>query len=147
MPKAKHEAVVETAEVDLSEGTPVIVKVEHQLCGHINRHHTDTSGKLTPLACTLEPGHTGDHSAAYTRNVPEYITDHKGIAIKVIQNPTEAVTYWRDEAGTPASEIVPEEVPQMTGYQRDLVMQILQRNPKMSTTEAIEKAKSMKEWR
>ena len=122
-------------------------EAEVEACGHINRHHTDTSGKLAPLACTLPKGHTGDHYATYIRNVPEYITNERGVAVKVIQNQTEGETYWQDIAGTPASEITPEEVPQMTGYQRDLVMQILQRNPKMSATEAIAKAKLTKEWR
>lgn len=116
-------------------------------CGHINRHHTNEKGQLAPLACTRPRGHSGDHFATYTRLFPDPITNEKGITIKMNYTQGEAGTYWRDDAATPASEIKPDEAPQMTQYQRDLVMQLLQRNPSWNAQKAIAEAKMMKEWR
>ena len=50
-------------------------------CGHINRQHHNADGELQDLACSLDKGHKGDHSAK--------IEDDKQV-------------FWSDAAGTPA---------------------------------------------
>lgn len=125
-----------------------VVSPEHPpLCGHINRHHTDEKGQLSPLACTLSPGHAGDHYARYTRLYPDPIVDHRGTIIKMNYTTGEAETYWNDIAGTPAKDIKPEQIDQLTAYQQDLIMQVLRKNPGMTAQDALAEARNSKAWR
>lgn len=116
-------------------------------CGHINKHYFNTQGKLEDLACDLPKGHTGDHHAIALRNMPEYTHDHKGIPIKVVYTETETETYWGDMAGTPAKEITAGEVSQLTAYQRDILMELMKKNPALSAEQALAAAKLEKNWR
>jgi len=41
-------------------------------CGHINKHSHDEYGKLDDLACDLEQGHGGDHSAMHFERATKF---------------------------------------------------------------------------
>lgn len=128
----------EVEQVKESKGKPV--------CGHINKQHTGTDGKLEDLVCNLPEGHKGDHKAKHQRNIPDYEHDDKGKVKKVTYHQEEVETSWGDAAGTPASQIQEEVVPQMSLLQKDLVMQILSREPALDVKMAVAKAKMSKEW-
>jgi hypothetical protein len=51
-------------------------------CGHINRQHHNADNELEDLACTLDKGHKGAHSAE---------VDSKPV-------------FWSDAAGTPVKK-------------------------------------------
>lgn len=98
------------------------------------------------MACDLPKGHTGDHHAIYLKNVPEYVTNEKGTPIKVNYHEEEAETYWGELAGTPANEIKSGEITQLTGYQKDLLMEVMKKNPLLSAEQALAVAKLEKNW-
>lgn len=147
-PTAEHEAVLVTKEVDASlPETPKAVKeVKLSTCGHINRHHFGPDGKPLELACDLDPKHTGDHHAKYQKNVAEQTMDEKGRVIKVTYHQEEADAYWGDAASKPVAEIVEGKQVQMNLLQKEMVMEILNRDPRMTAQEAINIAKAKPEW-
>jgi hypothetical protein len=124
-----------------------IKEPEPQVCGHVNRHSYGTDGKLQPLSCDLAPKHEGDHHARHIRNVKdEPETDAKGRVVKQTYHTEEAETWWKDAAGKPAHLIPEGEIGQMSLLQKDLVMQILNKNPKMPVADAVKQAKSNPAW-
>src|SRR3990167_7257259 len=116
------------------------------LCGHVNKHYYGLNGKLEDLTCTLEGGHTGDHSALHRRKVGTPVTDEKGRVISTTYEEVETLGAWNDAAGTPAANIIALDREQMTLYQRDLVLQIVQKNPKISIEDAVKLASGKEEW-
>lgn len=79
MPKKKkteEQGTVEKAVKAVENTVTAIVA-----CGHINRQHHNADGVLEDLACTLDKGHKGDHSAK-------------------VEN--EISVNWSDAAGAPA---------------------------------------------
>lgn len=119
---------------------------EKEVCGHINKHSYNTRGKLEDLSCTLEKGHDGDHSAPYKKNVGESVHDEKGRIVSVKYTPEESIAYWNDGAGVLAKEIKVGDVGQMNMFQKDIVMQILSKNPNTPVEQAIAEAKERPEW-
>lgn len=120
-------------------------KNEEATCQHINKQHYNGK-RLEDLQCDLPAGHKGDHHGHYVRLVPDPITDAKGIVVKEYYNEEKAETYWNDAAGKPVSEIKPDAIPQMTDYQKDLVMAVLKRDPTMQLEKAVEAAKANGAW-
>ena len=58
MPKSKKQTLLqETGKTAKNIVTAIVA------CGHINRQHHNENNELEDLACTLEKGHAGDHSA------------------------------------------------------------------------------------
>lgn len=90
---------------------PVKDEPQDNLCGHINRHSYGADGKLDNLSCTLPKGHDGLHSALhYERKFGQPYRDE--VNPRIIRNDVmeegEYLVDWRNEAGTPANEIVPD---------------------------------------
>lgn len=121
-------------------------EVKEPLCGHVNKQHYGTKGKLEDLACTLPAGHAGNHSSPYKRLVGTPVTDEKGRVIKQNYEEVDDVSWWSDAAGAPAEQVHIGSKDQMTLYQRDLVMQVIQKNPKLSVDQAIAQASASEEW-
>lgn len=74
------------------------------MCGHINKHNHNYDDELghsvlTDIACTLEPGHNGPHSAEKR----EVTFRNNGLSEDRVK-----LVYWNDDAGTPADEIKPD---------------------------------------
>lgn len=115
-------------------------------CKHVNKQHVNEKGVLQDLVCTLPENHAGDHRARHLRRVGEPVTNEKGVILKMEYHEEEVEASWNDVAGKPASEISEEPVLQMSLLQKDLVMQILTRNPAMDVKQAIAQAKLSKEW-
>jgi hypothetical protein len=61
MPKKKPEPKQTPAEKVVKAVENAAISIVS--CGHINRQHHNTENELEDLACTLEKGHAGDHSA------------------------------------------------------------------------------------
>ncbi len=78
MPKKKSEPKQSAAEKVVKAVENTVVSIVS--CGHINRQHHNPDNALEDLACTLDKGHKGDHSAS------------------VEDRPV----FWSDAAGTPA---------------------------------------------
>lgn len=116
-------------------------------CGHVNRHHHGVDGKLKELHCVLPAGHDGDHQAPAQKNKPDPQYDEKGRVVKMSYTVEEITGYWNDSASTPAKDIYPQEILQMTLHQKDMVMRMLQGNPAMDVKEAVARAKMTPEWR
>lgn len=140
MPRKKK---VEVEAVETPKEEVIVPKV----CGHINKHYINPNGDLTDLACTLKPGHGGDHSAPCEKNVGSPVTNEKGITVKTAWVVEPSVAYWNDAASKPAVDIESEVVIDMTAYQKDLVMDMLKRNPTMDVDMAIAKAKMQDNWK
>lgn len=115
-------------------------------CGHVNKQYTGTDGKLQDLSCTLPKEHSGDHKARHMRKIGTPVTNEKGHTLRMEYHEEEVEASWSDAAGKPVSEISEEPVLQMSLLQKDLVMQILTRNPAMDVKQAIAQAKLSKEW-
>lgn len=116
------------------------------VCGHVNKQHTGTDGKLQDLSCILPKEHSGDHKARHMRKVGEPVTNEKGQVLRTEYHEEEVDASWGDVAGKPVSEISEEATLQMSLLQKDLVMQILTREPALDAKQAIAKAKLSKEW-
>jgi len=145
---AEHEAALVTEKVDASlpETPKAVKKVELSTCGHVNRHHFGTDGKPLELVCDLDPKHTGDHHAKYQKNVADPVMDEKGRVVKVTYHQEESDAYWGDAAGKPVAEILEGKQVQMSLLQKDMVMEILNRDPRMTIQEATNIAKAKPEW-
>lgn len=117
-----------------------------QLCGHVNRHHFGPDGQPLELVCDLEPHKTGDHHARYQKNIADPVMDEKGRVIKVNYHLEEADAWWGDAAGKPVADILEGDQVQMTLHQKDMVMEILSKDPRMTAQEAVARAKAMSEW-
>lgn len=115
-------------------------------CGHVNKQHYNTKGRLEDLTCTLPKGHPGDHFATAMKNVPDHVYDMKGAAIQQKWNEVEAEVFWSDAAGTPAKDIKEKEIPQLSDFQKDLVASILKKNPDILVEEAIAQARNSPVW-
>lgn len=148
MPKKKaHEEVLETETVEIPvPETKIVKEIKLTTCGHVNKQHFNAEGKLEDLACTLDPRHPGDHQAPYKKNVADHLYDEKNRIVKITYHLEDAVSYWNDSAGKPADKVKSGEVAQMTGFQRDLVMQILSRNPRLNVDQALAQARQSPEW-
>jgi hypothetical protein len=147
MPKAKHVEEAKEPEAPVTE--TIKEKVTSALrgtCGHVNKQHYNTKGKLEDLACDLEPKHAGDHHAKYQKNVPEPVTDEKGRVTNVNYHEEEADAYWTNAAGKPAKDISEGTVPQLSLMQKDLLAQLMARNPDMTVEVALEKVKTDPRW-
>jgi hypothetical protein len=134
---------------------PVVTSVTPELppdvykvtpCNHVNKQHYNTDARLEDLACTLPKGHTGDHFAPYLRNVPDPITDLKGGVIQARYRQEEAEAWWSDAAGTPARDVKEGKIIQLSQFQKDIVAEILRKNPDMTAEAAIEQAKASPIW-
>jgi hypothetical protein len=119
---------------------------ELKTCGHVNKQHYNVKGRLEDLPCDLLAGHAGDHHAAYQRNVPNHIYNNKGGVEKAQWDQVEAEAFWGNDAGTPAGDIKEKEAKQFTSFQRDLVQEILRKNPDLSADEAYKQAKESPVW-
>jgi hypothetical protein len=115
-------------------------------CGHINKHYHNPQGLLEDLACTLLAGHAGDHSAPCMKNVPEPTLNEKGQVVKTNYHAEPTVGYWSDAAGTPADQIQAGTIERMSLLQKDLVLQILTKDPGLSVPEAMQKARALPQW-
>ncbi len=144
----KPEAVLEIKEIDgsLPNAPKIVVKIESDLCGHVNRHRFGTDGNLQELTCDLKPEHAGDHHAKCMVNVPDYTTNEKGIVTSVKYHQEERDGYWTDAAGTPVKDIKVGEVPAMNMNQKDMVLDIMKKNPRLNVDQAITLARSTPEW-
>lgn len=115
-------------------------------CGHVNKQHYNTKSRLEDLVCDLEKDHKGDHHAFYQKNVPDHETDDKGRVTKSKYTQEEAEAYWGDMAGTPAKDISEVAMPQLSQFQKDLLGEVLKKNPNLTATEALAVAKSSPTW-
>ena len=115
-------------------------------CGHINKQHYNVQGRLEDLACTLPKGHSGDHYARHLRKTPNHVYNEKGIVIQARYDEVEAETFWGDVAGTPASDIKEKEMKQLTGFQKDLLMTVMSKNPDMTVEDAIKQVRETPAW-
>lgn len=122
------------------------VQVVDLRCRHTNNHIYGTDGKLTSITCDLPKGHGGDHHAHYTKNVGEPVHDEKGRVKKVEYHEEEAETYWGDLAETPADQIQVGNTEQLSFLQKDLVLDILNRNPRLSINQATQQARALQQW-
>lgn len=87
-------------------------------CGHINKHHHGINGKLEDLACTLEQGHDGDHSAEHlalrmaddnfetAKQIQEGAQSHKFAGKMWLE--VKEMGFWSDGASIPAADIKPD---------------------------------------
>lgn len=116
------------------------------VCGHINKQHYGYDGKLEDLACALPGGHAGNHQAPYKRKVGTPVTNEKGMVVKMEYAEDETQSTWSDAAGVPAEQVHVGKAEQMTLYQRDLVLQIIQKNAKLTVEDAIAIASQSEEW-
>ena len=120
--------------------------MKEELCGHINKQHYNTKGRLEDLKCDLEKGHAGDHHAVYEKNTPDHETDDKGRVTKSRYAQEEAEAYWGELAGTPAKEISEAAVPQLSQFQKDLLGEVLKKSPNLTTEQALVVAKASPTW-
>lgn len=116
------------------------------LCGHINKHFVNTDGRLKDLSCDLPKGHEGDHHAKAFKNVADNTYDLKGTVIRQEWRQEEVDACWGDAAGTPAKDIKEQPVVQLSQYQKDLVGEVLRKNPQLSVEDAIQQAKASPTW-
>jgi len=116
------------------------------ICGHVNKQHYNTKGRLEDLTCDLEKGHTGDHHAIYEKNVPDHETDDKGRVTKSRYAQEETEAYWGEMAGTPAKEISEAAVPQLSQFQKDLLGEVLKKSPNLTAEQALAVAKASPTW-
>lgn len=114
-------------------------------CGHVNKQHYGINGKLQDLACTLPAKHTGDHQALYKKNVGEPATDEKGRVVKTNYHEEDKVAFWGEAAGKPANPVTGEVV-QTSLLQKDLIMQIMKENARLTVEEATAQAKADARW-
>lgn len=121
-------------------------KKDEMVCGHINKHYVNHKGMLEDLRCDLPDGHSGDHHAIGRRKVSDPITDNKGRVVEERYHEEEVDAYWGDAAGVPAKEISEKPLPQLTQFQKDILSDVLKKNPEMKIEEAIEKAKESPIW-
>lgn len=115
-------------------------------CGHVNKHHYGSDGRLQDISCELLKGHDGDHKAVYMKLIPDHITNNKGVVIEEHYREQLAETYWGDMAGTPASAISEKPMPQLTQFQKDILSDVLKKSPSLSIEAAIEQARSNPLW-
>ena len=115
-------------------------------CDHVNKQHYNTKGRLEDLKCDLEEGHKGDHHAFYEKNVPDHETNDKGQVTKSRYTQETAEAWWGDLAGTPAKEITERPMPQLSQYQKDLLGDVLRKNPHLSAEQALAEAKNSPTW-
>lgn len=146
MPSKKTEPQVDEAAKNepVEEKEPQVVKAG--LCGHVNRQHYNTQGRLSELTCDLPPKHLGDHHARYMKNIGEPVTDEKGRVLKVSYHEEEAETWWNDVAGKPVADVAIGAVETLNLNQKDMIMSFMNRNPNLSAAEALKMAKSQAEW-
>lgn len=126
---------------------PAMVEVKKSLCNHENKHAFNEEGKLAPLFCDLPNGHQGDHHAKFTQRlqvVDEY--DEKGRVRKSHFEDNEQDAHWNDAAGIPAAEIEENNIEQLTDYQRDLIMEVMRKNPSLNARQAKAAAKESELW-
>lgn len=126
--------------------TKVKEATNENLCGHVNKQYYNTAGRLEDLSCTLPDGHSGDHSAESKINVPDHIHDEGGRVVKSRYTQEERTAYWSDSAGTPAAQITEKQLPQLTEFQKDLLSEVLRKNPSMEVSAAVEMARSNPLW-
>jgi hypothetical protein len=149
MPKNTKANTEETPAEEKNVVEKVVEKVKAaavSTCGHVNKQHYNTKGKLEDLACDLEPKHAGDHHAKYRKNVGEPVTDEKGRVVRVDYHEEEADAYWNDAAGKPAASIHGREVEQTSLLQKDLIMQVMKENPHLTVEQATAQAKALPQW-
>jgi hypothetical protein len=121
MPKAKHEAVIETETIDMS-----VTKVEVVDCGHINRHSIGIDNKPDNPACDLPKGHAGDHHGVHKMKVERerFYERETGRLLKIEYDEAEAETHWSDMAGTPVKDIKPGPLPSRS--KKSEIMQVVE---------------------
>lgn len=124
----------------MSEETP------KDVCQSVNKQFYGTDGKLSDIQCELHANHTGDHQAKYERKVADYIHNEKGQIIKTEYHLEPATASWNDFAEQKVEEYKELPAIQMNALQRDLVMDVLQKNPNLKIEEAIERAKASEGW-
>jgi hypothetical protein len=149
MPTKKKLEVPEQLTSDSEPVAEVVLeetRLEARTCGHVNKHHYNTKGKLEDLACTLPKDHEGAHSAKYVKLVGEPVNDEKGRVVKTDYHEVEAVAAWSDAAGVPANRIQAGEIEAMTLLQKDLVMQVMAKAPNLTVEQATATAKAQPEW-
>lgn len=122
-------------------------KEKEEICGHVNKHYINTKGRLEDLTCDLPKGHAGDHHAVCVRKIPDPLTDNKGRVIEERYREEEADAYWGDVAGTPAKDITEKPMPQLSQFQKDLLAEVLKKNPTMSIESALQQAQESPLWK
>ena len=145
MPKKTVEDEVTSEELTIEPAKPA-KEAKFGGCGHVNRQHYGTDGKLLEIVCDLEPKHEGDHHARAMRNVPEPVTNEKGIVTSVKQRQEEVGTWWGDKAAALTRDVIANVAEQMSLLQKDLVMDILNKNPNLTVEQAIAQAKASNAW-
>ncbi len=104
-------------------------------CGHVNKHSYDYQGNLDDLKCALDKDHGGEHSAMHfergtqfsseaqdlkykraCKKCKKFVSGEKSYCQECFEPFPENTPYyyegeievfWKDAAGTPVSEIVP----------------------------------------
>jgi hypothetical protein len=86
-------------------------------CGHVNKHSLGVDRKPDNLACTLEKGHEGNHSALHfesSTQLSPMLSEAEQNKYNIIDGDDGKTYYegyierhWTDDAGIPASEIKP----------------------------------------
>jgi hypothetical protein len=130
----------------VAEAVEAVKKVfEPAACGHVNKQHYNTDGKLQDLACTLPDGHIGDHQALCKKLSGEPQTDEKGRVVKSNYYEVDAIAYWNNAAGKAANPVTTE-VMQTSLLQKDLIMQIMKEHPSLTVEQATAQAKADARW-
>lgn len=141
-----EEVPVETAEQETQAEEPKAEEPKVMVCGHVNRQHYNSKGRLSEILCDLPPKHTGDHHAKYMKNVGEPVNDEKGRVTRVTYHEEEADTYWNDAAAKPVGDVVVGTVEALNLNQKDMIMAVLNNDPTLSTEAALNIAKAKAEW-
>lgn len=115
-------------------------------CGHVNKQHYGTDGRLQDLICNLPKGHDGDHRALYAMKIGEPVNDEKGRVIRTNYREEERYGYWNDSAGKTAAPADGVEMEQTSLWQKDLIMRIMAKDPDMTVEKATQKAKQDPAW-
>jgi hypothetical protein len=118
-----------------------------EVCGHINKHYVNPKGRLEDLPCDLEKGHAGDHHAFCVHLVSDPLTNPKGQVIEERYREEQAEAWWSEAAGVPAKDITEAPMPQLSQYQKDILADILKRNPTMSVEVALKQAQESPLWK
>lgn len=116
------------------------------LCGHISKHHYNSKNRLEDIACDLPKGHTGDHHAKYMKMVDAPEADARGIVIDHHYHEEEADAYWGDAAGVPAANIKEGKVLQLSGFQKDILADIMNNDNSLTVEEALAQARVSPKW-
>lgn len=147
MPKKNKVTVVTGEQVEPEEVVMGAAGYESKLvCGHINKQHYSSKGRLEDVSCDRVKGHSGDHHAKYMKKVDAPETDVRGIVIEHHYHDEEADTYWGDAAGVPANEIKEGKILRLSNFQKDILADIMNHDNSLTVEEALKQAQTSPKW-